>query len=75
MSEDFVYERPHYIAKAELAEKLGFDVVYFFKKVNNEPSISEQLKKAGYKKTSKNLTPKQMEIICEYYGYPIIKEK
>lgn len=74
-NDDFIYEKPHYISKQELADKLGFNVSYFFKKVNKENAIADDLSKAGYKKRSKNLTPKQMEIICEYYGYPIIKEK
>ena len=76
MNDEFIYEKPRFISKQELSSKLGYySSSYFFRKVNTNNKVFEQLKETGYTKTSKCLTPIQMEIICEYYGYPIIKEK
>ncbi len=56
--------------KAELASALGYSTAYFFRLVNHNVTVVTKLMEAGYVVKQKVLTPKQIEIICEYYGWP-----
>ncbi len=58
------------VSKQQLAEAYGVNKTYFFRKLHNNKEIISKLVKAGYNTSSRILTPKQIEIICEYLGYP-----
>ena len=58
------------VSKQQLAEAYGVNKTYFFRKLHTNKEIISKLVKAGYNTSSRILTPKQIEIICEYLGYP-----
>ena len=61
--------------KNQLAEALGYSTDYFFRMVNGNVNIWNALSRVGYQKRSRTLTPKQVEIICNYYGWPDCYDK
>ncbi len=63
-------------SKATIAKALGFSSNYFFaNKVHANMQLLSRLEKVGYCRRQKVLTPCEVKIICEYYGYPITDEE
>lgn len=60
------------ISKQQLAEAYGLNVQAFFRKVNSNECLKRRLKRVGYTETARTLTPRQILIICEFYGSPNI---
>lgn len=58
------------VSKQQLAEALGYSTDYFFRLVHANSNVMTELSKSGYSRRSRNLSPKQLDIICDYYGYP-----
>ncbi|MCQ2607759.1 MAG: hypothetical protein MJ197_03630 [Bacteroidales bacterium] len=70
------YEKPYAMSKAELAEKLGHcsSKELFANHVHTNERLMSILKHTGYKIRSKKLTQKQVDLICDTVGRPIISE-
>ena len=72
-TDEIMYMKPRAIGKAELATRLGYNSAgYFFKLVQSKHSVMNKLAETGYQRNQKMLTAKQMIIICEVFGYPVI---
>ena len=70
------YAPPRAMWKSELAHLHGFnDTNNFFRKnVHSNPQLMQRLECLGYKKSSKWLTQKQVDLICDVIGYVIVNE-
>ena len=66
---------PQPIGKAELATLLGFTTGYLFGKIHENKAIMDKLAGAGYNKNQKLLTMRQMQIVCDVYGWPLNQQK
>lgn len=63
------------LTKVALAKAMGYATCDgFFRMVYRNTELMQKLCKAGYNKRRKTLTPKEVEIICDSYGYPINDE-
>lgn len=72
-TDEIMYMKPRAIGKADLAERLGYkSSSYFFGLIHQNPRIMNELAGTDYNKNQKMLTAKQMIIICEVFGYPVI---
>jgi|GEM_PF-1239318 len=74
-TDDLVYMKPQPIGKAELSALLGFTTGYLFGRIHNNPAIMDKLADTGYNKNQKLLTLKQMQIVCDVYGWPLDQSK
>lgn len=63
------------LAKDALAKAMGYATREgFFRKVYKNAELMRRLGEIGYNKQQKTLTPKEVELICDFYGYPINDE-
>ena len=67
------YAPPRAMWKSELANMQGYkDVSNFFRQqVHNNAELMCKLRRTGYRKTSKWLSQKQVDLICDVIGYAI----
>jgi len=74
-TDEIIYMKPRAIGKAELADLLGYKTSsYFFGLVHQNCKVMQELQKTAYNKSQKMLTAKQMTIICDMYGWPVINK-
>lgn len=60
------------LTKVALAKAMGYTTCEgFFRRIYRNAELMKKLCKAGYDKRRRTLTPKEVEIICDFYGYPI----
>jgi len=74
-SNGLMFMPPQPIGKAELAGLLGFTTGYLFGKIHENAAIMEKLSGTGYNKNQKLLTMRQMQVICDTYGWPLNQPK
>lgn len=74
-ADEIMYMKPRAIGKAELADLLGYKTSsYFFGLIHQNSKVMEELATTAYNKNQKMLTAKQMTIICDMYGWPVINQ-
>ena len=75
INEGLIFMPPQPIGKTELATLLGFTTGYLFGKIHENAAIMEKLNGTGYNKNQKLLTMRQMQIVCDVYGWPMNQNK
>lgn len=55
--------------KAEVAEVAGFTTNYFWRLAHDNEELMKKLEAAGYKRTQKVLTVRQVKIVLEEFGF------
>jgi len=64
-------EKSYRIGISELAEKLGYKhLKTFWRRIDSIKGLIIELENYGFRKGQKELTPKQMKLICDKIGYP-----
>lgn len=59
--------RPMY--KAEIAELAGYRTGYFWRLVHGDDELMRRLAQAGYRKTQKMLTVRQVSLVLNEFGF------
>lgn len=58
------------ISKTQVANAFGLNVTAFFRKIHSNNYLLSKLEEVGYDKRCKVITPLQLSIICQWFGYP-----
>ena len=64
-------EKSYRTGLSELSTKLGYcSLKTFWRRVESIKGLILELENYGFRKGQKELTPKQMKLICDKIGYP-----
>ena len=64
-------EKSYRIGLSVLSTKLGYrSLKTFWRRVESIQGLISELENYGFRKGQKELTPKQMKLICDKIGYP-----
>ena len=64
-------EKSYRIGLSELSTKLGYNSLKtFWRRVESIQGLISEMENLGFRKGQKELTPKQMKLICDKIGYP-----